>query len=81
MTCSLRKAARNKIRDPVSQELVPIFHPRQDNWPEHFSLSDEFELEGLTSVGRATIDALGMNRNAIVSIRKELNFLGRFPPA
>jgi hypothetical protein len=39
----------------------------------------EFLFEGLTPTGRATVEALGMNRVAIVSIRKELSFLGRFP--
>lgn len=80
VTCSLRTAARIEVRDPISQELAAIFHPRQDSRSEHFFLSDEFEWEGLTPTGRATIAALGMNRNAIISIRKELNFLGRFPP-
>ena len=66
--------------DPQTQETVSLFHPREENWSEHFLLNDEFEFEGLSPSGRATISALGMNRPAIVSIRKELHFLGRFPP-
>lgn len=80
VTCSLRKAARFYVRDPLSREIVRIFHPRQEEWSEHFSISDEFELIGITPTGRATIDALCMNRKAIVSIRKELNLLDRYPP-
>lgn len=80
VTCSLRKAARLEARDPDSQEEVRIFHPREQEWSRHFSLSAGFELEGLTPTGRATIEALNMNRKAIVLIRKELNFLDRYPP-
>lgn len=81
VTCSLRKAARLEAQDPITGASVRIFHPRKDEWIDHFVLSDEFEVQGLTPTGNATIVALNMNRTAIVSIRMELNFLGRFPPA
>ena len=29
--CSLHKSARSIVPDPLTGELVPIFHPRQDN--------------------------------------------------
>jgi len=79
VTCSLRKAARLHAIDPQTRELVSIFHHREQVWGQHFKLTDEFLFEGLTPTGRATVEALGMNRVAIVSIRKELSFLGRFP--
>lgn len=66
--------------DPKSQSTVRLFHPREGTWSEHFCLNDEFEFDGLTPTGQATISALGMNRPAIVSIRKEPHFIGRFPP-
>jgi len=66
--------------DPQTQTTVKLFHPREETWAAHFRLNDEFEFEGLSPTGRATIVAIGMNRPAIVSIRKELHFLGRFPP-
>ena len=81
VTCSLRKGARMSAIDPETQTAVRLFHPRQETWSEHLQLNDEFEFEGLSPSGRATIVALGMNRPAIVAIRKELHFLGRFPPA
>jgi hypothetical protein len=31
------------------------------NWDDHFHLADDGTCEGLTAVGRATVDALGMN--------------------
>ena len=81
VTCSLRKGARMFSLDPQTQSTVRLFHPREETWSEHFRLNDEFELEGLTPTGQATISALRMNRPAIISIRKELHFIGRFPPS
>jgi hypothetical protein len=80
VTCSLRKAAKSQGRDPLTGLSAQLFDPRRQTWLEHFTLNDEFLFEGLTSTGRATIETLGMNRATIVSIRKELNFLGLFPP-
>jgi hypothetical protein len=65
--------------EPQSGSIVRLFHPREEAWSEHFRLNDEFEFEGLTPTGHTTISALGMNRPAIVAIRNELHFTGRFP--
>lgn len=64
--------------DSKSQLTVSLFNPRMETWSEHFRINDEFEFEGLTPTGRATIIALGLNRPAIISIRKELHFIGRY---
>jgi hypothetical protein len=49
--------------DPTTGQMVPLFHPRYDVWEEHFYLSeDTVTLVGLTSVGRATVVRLGLNR-------------------
>ena len=79
VTCSLRKGAKMVAIDPQTQATARLFHPREQIWFEHFRLNDEFVFEGLTPTACATIEALGMNRPAIISIRKELHFLGRFP--
>jgi len=76
VTCSLRKAAHTRGRDPDSSELVPLFHPRQDRWADHFRWSGECRLIGRTPTGRATIVALGMNRPAVLAIRMALVKLG-----
>jgi len=80
VTCSLRKAARTAARDPRTRQLVALFHPRRDRWSEHFRWVRGWRLVGQTPTGRATIAALGMNRTAIVAIRRTLAALGRFPP-
>jgi hypothetical protein len=76
VTCSLKKAARTQGRDPISQAFVPLFHPRQDRWADHFRWSRGCRLIGRTPTGRATILALGMNRPAVIAIRKVLVKLG-----
>ena len=79
VTCSLRKAARTTAIDPRTGNAVPLFNPRTDIWSEHFAFTTTWRLRGRTPVGRATIEVLGMNRPAIVLIRRELVLLNRFP--
>lgn len=48
--------------DPITQEIVPIFNPRQQNWSDHFVwLSQGAVIEGTSSVGRATCLRLDLN--------------------
>lgn len=79
VTCSLRKSARTRARDPRTRRLVPLFHPRRDLWAEHFHWNNRWRAGGTTAIGRATIAALGMNRPAVIVIRQMLATLGRFP--
>ena len=72
VSCSLRKAARVNANDPSTGNLVKLFNPRRDRWGLHFELTSSCRLRGLTDTGRATVRALGMNRAAIVAIRREL---------
>jgi len=39
---------------------VRLFHPRSDDWAEHFEL-DGARIAGNTPVGRATVQVLSMN--------------------
>jgi hypothetical protein len=80
VTCSLRKAARVRVRDPQSDRLVALFNPRVDNWDEHFAITKQMRIRGRTATGRATIDALKMNRFDVIAIRRALVLLGNFPP-
>ncbi len=47
-------------------------------WKEHFQW-DGVRVVGLTSKGRATINALNMNRAIMLTIRIEEELLGRHP--
>ncbi len=69
--CNRHKANRSRVLDPVSRRLVPLFHPKRDQWSEHFSWSDDFtQIFGLTPTGRATAEALQFNRPAMTTLRQ-----------
>ncbi len=79
VSCSLRKGARQILEDQETGERVPIFNPRQQRWKEHFAWND-VQIYGLTATGRATVEALDLNRPIMVAIRAEEKLLGRHPP-
>jgi hypothetical protein len=78
VSCSLRKAARQTAIDPASGEHVTLFHPRLDLWHDHFRWHG-VRLLGQTATGRATIEALEMNRPLIIAIREEEQVRDRHP--
>jgi hypothetical protein len=48
--------------NPETQEIVPLFNPRQQKWVEHFVWTDQGTLiEGITPTGRATCVRLDLN--------------------
>ena len=79
VTCSLGKSARTSAVDPKTGNTAALFNPRTDDWSDHSAFTVTWRLRGRTDTGRATIEALGMNRTAIVLIRRELVLLNRFP--
>ena len=58
--CNLRKGPNLTGVDPLTGELVHLFHPRRDRWTEHFSLQD-VRIVGITPIGRATVHLLSLN--------------------
>jgi HNH endonuclease len=76
VSCSLRKSAKETAIDPQTKKEVPIFHPRRDIWKEHFRWNN-VKIEGLTEIGRATVNSLNLNRSLILAIRQEEILLGR----
>ncbi len=79
--CNGHKYNKTEGLDPVNQKLVSLFHPRKDNWADHFSWSDDFLfIEGLSPIGRATIDTLDLNRESLVNLRAILFAFGEHPP-
>jgi hypothetical protein len=80
--CNNKKYDKTHAVDPISLELVPLFHPRKDNWHEHFVWSpDCLTLIGLTPTGRATVEALDLNRAGVINLRRMLFREGLHPPA
>jgi hypothetical protein len=79
VSCSLRKGARQALPDPDSVVTVSIFNPRAEQWTTHFRW-DGLRIVGRTVVGRATIEALRLNRMVMLAIRHEEVSRGRHPP-
>jgi hypothetical protein len=77
--CSLRKGARQVSIDPQTQQEAPLFNPRLDRWTDHFRWDDVWAV-GLTTTGRATVEALQMNRPLALEIRREEAARKRHPP-
>ena len=79
--CNNHKYNRIKARDPVSGRHVLLFHPRRQRWSDHFAWSDNGTLIlGLTRIGRATVEALQLNRIALVNLRRVLVAAREHPP-
>jgi len=79
VSCSLRKGARQSIKDSKTGESVFIFNPRLQLWQEHFAWNG-VQVIGLTATGRVTVQALDLNRSTMLAIRAEEELLGRHPP-
>src|SRR5262245_34421509 len=79
--CNNHKYTKTTGRDPISGGTVPLFHPRRDRWADHFAWSaDRTRIVGLTPTGRATVDALQLNREGLVNLRRILFAAGEHPP-
>ncbi len=79
--CNNRKFTATTAPDPLTGEPVPLFHPRQHRWLDHFAWTDDFaQIEGLTPTGRATVERLQLNRPHLVNLRRALRMAGKHPP-
>jgi 5-methylcytosine-specific restriction endonuclease McrA len=79
--CNGHKYQKTHAADPLTGEMVELFHPRNNQWKKHFKWSNDFLLvEGLTSTGRATIEAMYLNRMELVNLRAVLSEIGKHPP-
>lgn len=58
--CNSHKGPNLTAFDPNTGSLMRLFHPRQDNWDEHFELNG-IVIVGRTAIGRATAALLQMN--------------------
>jgi hypothetical protein len=66
--CNLAKSSNLAGIDPTTGQAAPLFNPRSQHWDEHFAWNGT-RLEGLTSVGRATIRVLNMNDDERLQVR------------
>jgi HNH endonuclease len=79
--CNIYKSDKTEFIDVVSQTLSPLFNPRIINWIDHFIWDESLtSMIGKTAVGRATIEALKLNRRPVKNLRRALLAIGEHPP-
>lgn len=79
--CNGHKHSKVEGIDPETDQTVSIFHPRQQAWHENFQWSrDGSQILGITTCGRATIEALNLNAPLRVVARRIWAQTGRHPP-
>lgn len=79
--CNRYKGARLRAVDPITGIDVSLFHPRNQIWADHFRWEEGgVRIVGVTPAGRATVQALRMNRPIIVQLRRYWLALALHPP-
>jgi HNH endonuclease len=80
-TCNNYKYTQTEAPDPITDQIVSLFHPHQMIWQQHFTWSEDLiQMIGITPVGRATIALLQTNRDGVVNMRRVLIMMGYHPP-
>lgn len=69
--CNKHKGSDLTSIDPETGDIVPLYHPRQDLWREHFQIKDA-EFIALTAKARVTIRLLQLNRRDRIKERQLL---------
>lgn len=79
--CNNHKYIETSASDPVSGTVVALFHPRLQQWRDQFAWNEDATLiVGLSPSGRATVEALQLNRDGLVALRRLLYTAGEHPP-
>ncbi len=79
--CNEHKGSRVTAQDPRDGQLVRLFNPRLDVWKEHFEwIEGGLRIAGRTAIGRATVNALHLNRTPLVTARQAWVAVGWHPP-
>jgi hypothetical protein len=76
--CNLKKGTNLTSIDPDTGQLTRLFHPRTDEWTDHFASNvvessiGGIRIIGLTPIGRATVRLLDMNDELRQVLRYEV---------
>jgi hypothetical protein len=79
--CNELKGMQTEAVDPQTGETAPLYNPRIQAWSDHFEFSfDGSFIMGKTAIGRATVEALQLNRRRAVLLRRMWRKAGWHPP-
>ena len=79
--CNLKKRDFMQGHDPVTNQLVPLYHPRNQIWPAEFQGLSNGKINGRTPTGRGTESRLQFNDDIIVVLVREEGFSDGWWPA
>lgn len=79
--CNGYKGSQIDGVDYLTGKRVPLFNPRRQIWVEHFRWSEDgTQIIGTIECGRATVNALKLNNQFVVSARSYWATAGWHPP-
>ncbi|MBC5796515.1 MAG: HNH endonuclease [Sphaerospermopsis kisseleviana] len=79
--CNGYKGTQTEGFDPVTNQKVKLFNPRQQKWSHHFAWTNNgTHIMGLTAFGRVTVVALQLNNIYAVTVRQAWVSAGWHPP-
>lgn len=79
--CNGHKGVHTQAIDPLTGNSSPLFNPRLQGWGDHFEWSaDGLLIVGKSASGRATVVALQLNNDFLVSARRRWVMAGWHPP-
>jgi len=76
--CNRHKGSDLCSLDSETGNIITLFHPRNDQWHDHFRLNVTGIIEPLTATGRVTERVLRFNRVDLVADRARLIALGSY---
>lgn len=76
--CNHTKGSDVAAADPLTKLATFLFHPRQQQWKDHFQLNGAI-IEPLTPEGRVTVFLLKLNDEERIAHRLGLIRLGQYP--
>lgn len=77
--CNAHKGENVAALDPQTGNPTKLYHPRQQLWADHFSISPDVRLIGLTPEGHTTIFVLRINDEERVQQRQSEFAAGDYP--
>jgi 5-methylcytosine-specific restriction endonuclease McrA len=69
--CNLHKGPYIAGFDPFTGDLTRLFHPRLDNWSEHFKKEGAY-IVGNTAIGPTTVNVLQFNSEEQIQLRASI---------
>ncbi len=79
--CNSHKAAKTHGFNPKTKRRVKLFNPRRQVWKKHFKFNrDKTMIIGKTVCGKVTVEALKLNNETLVTVRKLWVKFDLYPP-